>query len=157
MTQALHTLLGHAERQRDQALVTLLQTEQAVRGLRLQSEQLHAYRNEYRHRHPAAGGRSAAIELLRCHEDFMGRLEQALAQQLQQLRAAEAREQALRAELLALELRVASVRKLLERRGADADRHSQRQEQRRSDDAAQRRRNDGSSADWQTSALPATP
>ncbi len=136
MSPALTTLLEIAQRQRDEALSTLLRAEEAVRRMRLQSEQLVAYRDDYRARNPAMGGRSAPIELLRSHEAFMVRLQQALTQQQQQLQAAEARSTEARAALLVLETRVASVRKLLERREADQRLLSARQDQRRSDDAA---------------------
>ena len=138
MTTPLHTLLEHAERQRNEALGLLLQAEESARRLQQQGQQLLAYRDEYRLRQPGQGGRSVSIELLRSHHEFMQRLEQALAQQQGQLEAAEVRAATRRAELLALETRVASVKKLLERRGHDERRRTSRQEQRRSDDAAQR-------------------
>jgi flagellar FliJ protein len=136
MSAALTTLLELAQRQRDEALSALLRAEEAVRRLRLQSDQLTAYRDDYRGRNPAMGGRSAPIELLRGHEAFMARLQQAMALQQQQLQSAEAHTAQARAALLALETRVASVRKLLERREADQRLLSARQDQRRSDDAA---------------------
>jgi flagellar FliJ protein len=146
MSPALTTLLELAQRQRDEALSVLLRAEEAVRRLRLQSEQLVAYRDDYRGRNPAMGGRSAPIELLRSHEAFMTRLHQAMAQQQLQLQNAEARTGEARAALLALETRVASVRKLLERREADQRLLSARQDQRRSDDAA----NMGAGNAWRT-------
>jgi flagellar FliJ protein len=136
MTQSLHTLLEHAERQRDESMASLLQVEDAARRLREQSAQLHVYRDEYRQRHPALGGRSTSIDILRTHQAFMQRLDQALGQLHGQIENAEARAARLRAELLARETRVASVRKLLERRGQEAHRVATRQDQRRSDDAA---------------------
>jgi len=146
MTAALHTLLEHAERQRDDALAALLQAESGLRRLEAQAEQLRDYRDDYRTRHPALGGRSAGIEALRCHQDFMQRLDQALHQQAGQLQAHAARCATLRAQLVAQETRVASVRKLLERRGQAAQVQADRLEQRRSDESAQsqlRRRDEG--------------
>lgn len=146
MTAALHTLLEHAERQRDDALAALLQAEAGLRRLEAQAEQLHDYRDDCRTRHPALGGRTAGIEALRCHQDFMQRLDQALHQQDGQLRAQAQRCAALRSELVAHETRVASVRKLLERRGQAARVQADRLEQRRSDESAQnqfRRRDEG--------------
>ena len=145
MTAALHTLLEHAERERDEALAALLQTEDAARRMRAQAEQLLGYRDDYRARHPAQGGRCANIELIRCHQNFMLRLEQALQQQQVQVQNTEARCAALRGALVALETRVASVRKLLDRRLHAARQTAARQEQRRSDEVAQqqhRRRED---------------
>lgn len=138
MNPALQTLLEHAERLRDEALAALLQAEAAARRLQVQAEQLCTYRDEVRQRHPAQGGRSASIELLRCHQGFTQRLDQALALQQAQREEADKRTALLRAELLARELRVAAVRKLLERREDEQERIGARQEQRRSDDAPRR-------------------
>jgi flagellar FliJ protein len=137
MTKALHTLLEHAEQQRNEALALLLQAEEAARRLQQQALQLLAYRDEYRQRQPGMGGHSVSIELLRSHHEFMQRLELALTQQEGQTAQAENRLNARRAALLALETRVASVRKLMERRSKDLRRSHDRQEQRLSDDAAQ--------------------
>ena len=137
--QTLQTLLDHAERQRDAALAALLQAEDAARRLRLQAEQLQAYRDDYHERRPTRAGRSSPIELLRCHRDFMQRLDQAVQQQQVQLQGAEARVPPLRAALLAHETRVASVRKLIERRAQEGRLAAARLEQRRGDDAAVQR------------------
>jgi flagellar FliJ protein len=137
MTQSLQALLQHAQTQRDEALVALQRAEDAAHQLQLQSEQLVVYANEYDARHPARGGRSAPIEVLRCHLGFMQRLQQAQAHQQGLLQAAQARTAKQRQALLALELRVAAVRKLLERRGKDQRQAADQLEQRRHDDAAQ--------------------
>ncbi len=136
MSTGLQTLLDEAERQRDAALGALLQAEEAARGLHAQAGQLQAYRGDYHERGPTRSGRSTPIELLHCHRDFMQRLDQAVAQQQGQLQAAEARVVQLRAALLAHEIRVASVRKLIERRAREERLVAARQEQRRGDDAA---------------------
>jgi flagellar FliJ protein len=157
MTQALHTVLEHAERQRDEARAQLLRAEEAARQLQHQAEQVHAYRDEYRQRHPAQGGRSTSIGMLRVHQGFMQRLDQALQQVQGQVQAAQARCDALRAALVAQETRVAAVRKLLERRDQQARLDHDRREQRRADEAAQRRRrDDGSTAPgWRLGTEPA--
>ena len=135
MTTALHTLLEHAVRQRDEALAALLHAEQAAHRLRLQAEQLHTYRGEYHERGPTRAGSTAPVELLHCHRNFMQRLDQALGQQNGQLQTAEARV----LQLLDCERRAASVRKLLERRAQEQRLVAARLEQRRSDDAAVQR------------------
>jgi len=142
MTQSLQALLSHAERLRDESLAQLALADDAVRQLQQQTEQLHAYRDEYRQRHPAQGGRSTSIELLRVHQGFMTRLDQALTQMQGQLAQAEGRVSGVRQTLLAQEMRVASVKKLLERRHMQHATASARQEQRHADDAAMRRRRD---------------
>jgi len=142
MTQSLAALLSHAERLRDDTVAELALGEGALRQLQLQHEQLIAYRDEYRQRHPAQGGRSTSIELLRVHQGFMTRLDQALTQMQGQLTQAEGRVTRVRQTLLAQEMRVASVKKLLERRHMQHAVTSARQEQRHADDAAMRRRRD---------------
>jgi flagellar FliJ protein len=150
MTSALNTLLDHAERQRNEALALLMQAEEVARRLQQQALQLSVYRDEYRLRQPGLGGRAVSIELLRSHHEFMQRLEQALLQQQGQLAGAEERLTLRRADLLALETRVASVRKLLERRGSEERRRAARQDQRATDESAQQtRRAEGArSAAW---------
>ena len=140
MTQSLQTLLSHAEHERDEAMAALLQAEENQRRMRQQWQQLQTYHADYTARAPTLGGRAAAIDALRSHHTFMQRLDQALAQQEGLLQAAEQRITQQRQTLLALEIRVASVRKLQERRLQEAQRNSQRLEQRRSDDSAAQRR-----------------
>lgn len=160
MTAALQTLLEHAERQRDEALSALLQAEDHLRRQQLQEDQLLAYRQDYRQRHPALGGRSTSIELLRSHEGFMQRLDQALDQQRGQVQHSQNRGAQLRAALVAQETRVAAVRKLLERRGAQAQQQAARLDQRRSDETAmqqhRRRADEAGTGGWRlgTEAMP---
>lgn len=139
MTQALDTLLELAVRQRDTALLALQQADETCRRLALQTDQLMTYRDDYRRRSPVRDGRSAPIDVLRGHEGFMGRLGDALTQQQRTQQAAQGRAAALRTELMVLEQRVASVRKLQQRRAAEAEHVSARREQRSTDELAQQR------------------
>jgi flagellar FliJ protein len=158
MDRSLHTVLEHAERQRDDALTALREAEGVIQRLQVQADQLQAYRAETEQRHPAQGGRTATIELLRYHQGFVQRLEQAIAQQQAQMIQAQSRATARRAQLLALETRVASVRKLIERRGTQQRQREAAQEQRRMDDAASRRsvyEHAGSARGWRSTTMPA--
>jgi flagellar FliJ protein len=140
MSQSLQALLEHAERERDEAMVALVQAEDACRHLQQQLDQLLDYRREFESRSPGAGGKAAPIELLRCHQGFAQRLEQALAQQGDLVQSTESRLQSLRQVLLQRETRVAAVRKLVERRLQEQQRNQARLEQKRSDEAAAQRR-----------------
>ena len=140
MTQALQSLLEHAERERDEALACLVQAEDSSRRLRQQLEQLQAYRADCEARSPGSGGKAAPIELLRCHQGFALRLDQALAQQSGLLQSAESQLQLQRQLLLERETRVAAVRKLVERRLHEHQRSLARLDQKRSDEAAAQRR-----------------
>ncbi len=140
MSQALHNLLAHAERERDQARATVLQAEDAGRRLDQQKAQLLTYRAEYQQRHPSVDGRSTTIDVLRHHEHFMARLDQAMQHLQGQMGQQDTQLARLRAVLLAREMRLASVRKLLERRGKEQLRKDERHDQRATDDASQQRR-----------------
>lgn len=137
MTAALHALLAQTERERDQALAALAQAEQQAQRLQQQAEQLHQYRSELRARHPGSGGQAAAIEQLRVHQGFSGRLEDVIEQQQVQRLAALDGVERRRQALLALELRVASVRKLLQRRDRAQQQQLARRDQRQTDETAQ--------------------
>jgi flagellar protein FliJ len=136
MSETLNVLLQHSEGQRDEAMLALQQIEAQERQLAQQAEQLHGYRTEYQQRHPALVGGSTTVAALRTHQSFMARLDQAVQQQALQLKQAQTRAAARRSDLLTLEVRVASVRKLLERRAKSHALSAARQDQRLSDDAA---------------------
>ena len=146
MTQSLHVLFEHAKSQRDEALAALLQAEETSRRLRQQLEQLQAYHAEYAAEAPTLSGTLTSIERLRSHHAFMQRLDQALVQQQGLLASCQAQLALRRQLLLERETRVASVRKLLERREAEQQRCSSRREQTQSDEAATQR-------SWRESAL----
>jgi flagellar FliJ protein len=143
MSSSLHTLLDHAERERDAMLATVGQAEQQLQQLRVQAQQLLSFRDDYRRRDPTAGGRSASIGALRAHQDFMQRLQQAMDQQQLQETTAQTRLAQLQRALLPLELRVASVRKLLDRRDLAARSAVERRDQRQSDESALQRHGRG--------------
>jgi flagellar protein FliJ len=134
---ALHTLLAQAEAERDQARVALRRAEEQLNRQRAQADQLLAYRSEYQRRWGGQFAERGAIEIVHCYQSFMQRLDEALLQQRQQSEAAAAQAERLRATLLSTEMRVASVRKLLERRQIELRRVQDRREQRQNDEAAQ--------------------
>lgn len=139
MTAALVTLLELAVRQRDAGLLALRDADATCDRARLQAEQLLDYRDEQRGRSPVREGRSAPIDALRSHGGYMQRLQDAIDQQQRSVLSARQRADALRTELLRLEQRVASVRKLQHRRLLDDQHHAARADQRRSDDLSQQR------------------
>ena len=137
-TQSLTLLLSQHERQRDIALAEHQRASQASSAAAAQSEQLHTYRREYEQRWAEQFRREGQIELVRCYQSFMERLTQAVDQQA---RIAEHSAQQLEHAASALreaELRCASVRKLLERRGREHRLAADRSEQKHSDEAATR-------------------
>ena len=136
--QPLAFLLSQAERQRYDALAEQLKAETARRAAQAQAEQLIGYRREYEQRWSAEFCREGKIELVRCYQGFVHRLTQAVEQQ--ERAAAHAGVQVERAEavLRGVELRVAGLKKLIERRLRQGEANDARLEQRESDDRAVR-------------------
>ena len=132
--QPLAFLLSQAERQRYDALAEQLKAETTRRAAQAQAEQLVAYRREYEQRWSAEFCREGKIELVRCYQGFVHRLTQAVEQQ--ERAAAHAAVQVERAEaiLRGVELRVAGLKKLIERRLRQSEAHDARLEQKESDD-----------------------
>ena len=136
--QSLNTLLEREEAERDAALAALHAARQQAEGARAQSAQLLAYRADYEGRWSKQFARQGAIEIVQCYHGFTQRLEQAIVQQQRVAEHALAQLEHARALLQACELRVASVRKLIERRVQAQERVAARREQKQTDEAAQR-------------------
>jgi flagellar FliJ protein len=132
---ALHLLTEQLTRERDELSAQLARSQQLRERLEQQATQLAAYRDEMQARQ--AGGGARGIEMLRVQHQFNDRLDQALAYQRAQIEATERQAAAAREALLALEIRIAAVDKLLERRATQAERKAAVREQKRSDEWAQ--------------------
>jgi flagellar protein FliJ len=136
--ETLTTLLEQAEQQRNIALAAFNQSRARRDEARMQARDLETYRDDYAARWNGQFQRGAALEVLRSYHQFAARLELAISQQAHAFTVCEQALARANDVLAAHELRVASVRKLIERR-----RHEQRQgleqsEQRVSDEIAQR-------------------
>jgi flagellar protein FliJ len=134
----LTVLLGQNERQRDLGLAEHQRAQTAAAAATAQAEQLLAYRRDYEQRWSAQFCREGKIELVRCYQSFMERLTQAVEQQ--SAVAAHTAQQADRAltTLRAIELRCASVRKLIERRLLEQRLADDRRDQKQTDEFAAR-------------------
>lgn len=137
---SLNLLLERASADRDAALAALRQAEAAHAAAQHQAAQLGDYRSQYRGRWSERFRSGESMQLVHCHRGFGQRLDQAIGMQHTQTEKAAARVQAARERLVAQEQRVASVRKLIERRTLEAQRVADRREQRATDEAAQRAR-----------------
>lgn len=136
--QPLTILLDQNQRQRDAALADHLRARVASEAASAQAEQLVTYRREYEQRWSAQFCREGKIELVRCYQNFMERLTQAIDQQAHIAEhAAQQVEHAL-AVLQACELRCASVRKLIERRTLERRLMADRIDQKQNDELAAR-------------------
>ena len=135
--QPLQTLLAQSERERDLALAETLRAADAHRRAVAQAEQLRDYRRDHDARF---GARSAGggMEIVQCWQAFDARLGQAIEQQDRAVALAAQRGERAAAALRPLELRVASVKKLMERRGGEARRADDRRDQKLLDEQAAR-------------------
>lgn len=137
--ETLATLLEQAEAQRNAALAAFNQARSRRDGARDQARELVAYRDDYRLRwNQQFQSRGAGLDILRCYQAFADRLELAIAQQTHAIDICEQTLVRANDTLAAHEQRVASVRKLIERRQEEARRNADRREQRQSDELSQR-------------------
>jgi flagellar FliJ protein len=134
----LPLLLEREEGERDRWLQRLHQAEDALRRAQAQAELLRTYRDEYHQRWGAQFARGASVPLVQCYQGFVARLDQAIAEQQRQVQVEADRAAQTRAALAAQQVRVASVRKLIERRASDAQQRAVRREQKHVDELAAR-------------------
>jgi flagellar protein FliJ len=134
----LATLLDQAEAQRNTALAAFNQALARRDAARTQLHDLDQYRSDYTQRWQQQFQRAAALEIVRAYHQFAERLTLALTQQERALGIAEQTLARANDTLTANELRVASVRKLIERRQADGRLRDERRDQRAQDEMAQR-------------------
>jgi flagellar protein FliJ len=139
MTDTLSVLLEQAEAQRNTALAAFNQSRQRRDAARDQLHELQRYQADYTARwNRQFHQQGAALEIVRSYHQFADRLQLALAQQAHALNVAEQALTRANDTLAAHELRVASVRKLIERRAAETRQRDERREQRHDDEIAQR-------------------
>ena len=137
-TQALTIVLERAQAARDEAALALQRAEQQRERVQAQAVQLQQYRAEYIERWSAQFQRQSAIEIVHCYRSFMLRLDQALAQQRSIVERQTQTVAACRGTLVETEVRVAGIRKLIDRRRQEHQRAASRQEQKQVDESAQR-------------------
>lgn len=135
---SLHTLLAHAERERDAALAELRRRQIEQRNAQAQADQLHSYRRDYEQRWSSEFSRSGGIAIVQCYQGFVTRLGQAIEQQTHVAQIAAQRLAQAESAWRECELRVASVGKLIGRRNLTLRDLESRREQKLQDDQAAR-------------------
>lgn len=134
--QSLLALLKQAEAERDAALAALQRAQAAAERAKLQADQLLNYRRDYERRWNEQFAQRGAIDIVRCYQTFMQRLSQAIEQQQRSTEHAENQLQLARDALRCLEMRAASIRKLIERRTKELQVTLARHEQKAADERA---------------------
>ena len=139
-------LLEQAETERNAALAALNERRLRSQAAQEQARQLEDYRGTYRQRWSAQFAQGAALSIVRCHHAYADRLDLAIGQQGLVVRQTDVAHEQAGQLLNACELRLASVRKLIERRAQMLRQQGERRDQKASDEQAMRvhaqRRND---------------
>lgn len=128
----------HAEQARDRARAEAQRQEAQQAAAQQQLQQLTDYRVDSDRRYTEQARSQGNIEVMRFHQGFMQRLNQAIDQQTRAVQIAAQRAQAAREQWQQAELHLASIGKLIERREAEALRVAGRREQRQTDEQATR-------------------
>ena len=139
--QTLHTLnilLGRHERDRDAAMTEHMKLVASSRAAAAQAEELREYQRQYEQRWQAQFACQGGIELMHAYKSFTDRLDKAIEQQTRVAEMAADRVKQALTSLREIELRCASVERLIERRQAEQLLVAERVEQRQSDEAATR-------------------
>jgi flagellar FliJ protein len=136
--QPLQALLAQAERERDAAWSQVQRASDRHASASTQADELLAYRREYEQRWNEQFKSGGHMDLVHCYRSFIERLTHALEQQQRVVQQAALHLELARAQLQEHELRVASVRKLIERRHREMLRTAERQEQKQTDEFSAR-------------------
>ena len=136
--QPLMALLAQTESERDNALAQHRRAQSAHQAAQAQAAQLVDYRRDYEQRWGERFASAGHIELVQSYHGFMTRLTQAVDHQARVAEQASAQLDRAGEVLVEQEMRVASVRKLIERRVHELERRSERREQNQLDELAAR-------------------
>jgi flagellar protein FliJ len=135
----LYTVLEVEQAQRDAAQTLLRQAEAELAQARAKAGHLGQHRLQTVERWQAQASANAGAEMLHTYRSFMQRLDQALAQQELQLERCAQQVERAREALIAAEVKVAAVQKLIDRRAKEEAQRQGRREQKAADALALRR------------------
>ena len=133
---ALSVAVEVAERQRDEARKVLQDTLAAQQAARAQLDQLQSYARETEARWGMKADSTVKPEVMFHHYHFMGRLDHAAGIQTGVVGDQAQRVEAARRTLLDAELRLASLRKVVEKRRRDQELADMRRDQKQTDERA---------------------
>ncbi len=136
--QPLLALLALAEGERDTSLAECRRAAQAAEMAARQADQLVGYRSDYEQRWSTQFRTEGTMPVVHCYQGFMTRLGQAVSHQDQVIRRTAEQLAAAERVLRDHELRVASVRKLIERRQLELRLGVERRDQKSTDEFAAR-------------------
>ena len=131
--EPLMSLLAQTERERDAVQAEAQRAADAHLQALRQLEQLLGYRRDYEARWGQQFRQNATMDVVHCYQGFTLRLGQAVEQQQRAVELAAQRSDGERVRLTEHEVRVASVRRLIERRIAEMQRSADRRDQKQTD------------------------
>lgn len=133
---ALMIAIEMAVRKRDDARQALRERQHAFDAAKSQMEQLENYAAEMQQRWGATEGASLKPEVMVYHRQFMERLEHAINLQTRVIADQSIRLEAAQKALMAAELRLTSLNKVVETRRRDMELAQMRREQKQTDERA---------------------
>lgn len=136
--QSLLLVLEAAQKERDAALSAHEAARKVHESARQQAQSLNDWRQDYQRRWQTQFQQSGGVEIVRCYQDFMARLGDAVSEQDRRVGNAEQQVARARALLIERERRVAAVSQLIDRRQAEAMHKQARQDQKATDEMAAR-------------------
>jgi flagellar FliJ protein len=137
-SQPLITLLEQAEEARDAALAQFEVSRKAHEGSRQQLQSLQDFRDQYQTRWQTQFRQAGGMEIMRCYQDFMARLGDAVNDQHRRCEQFSQAMERCRTELIERERKVAAVTQLLQRREKEQAQREMRREQKATDELAAR-------------------
>ena len=137
--KALQVAVELAERRRDAARKALLDQQRTQQAAQQQLDQLQGYAEETQDRWGLRENAQVEPEVMRHHYRFMARLEHAIGLQVQVVAQQQARVDQARQVLRETELRLESLRKVVQRRREELAHQAQRREQKETDERAAQR------------------
>lgn len=133
---ALTVAIEMATRKRDEARNALRERLRASEAAQAQMEQLQSYTQEMQQRWAPQEGATLKLEVMYHHEQFMARLQHAIQLQTKVLQDQALRLEAAQKALMATELRLTSLNKVVETRRRDIALAQMRREQKQTDERA---------------------
>lgn len=133
---ALMVAIEMAVRKRDEARNALLERQRAHAAAKSQMEQLENYALEMQQRWGASEGAAMKPEVMFHHRQFMDRLQHAIDLQTRVMNDQNIRLEAAQKALMAAELRLSSLNKVVETRRRDMVLAQMRREQKQTDERA---------------------
>lgn len=133
---ALMLAIEMAARKRDEARQALRERQRAFETAQSQMEQLQNYVQEMQQRWAPQEGAELKLEVMYHHEQFMARLQHAIGLQTRVVQDQSIRLEAAQKALMATELRLTSLNKVVETRRRDINLAQMRREQKQTDERA---------------------